>query len=167
VCWNHWPRPANVRGRPGRLVRGAKQVDGVVVAIGALSGQDRRRDPVTIDTERRAARGAFGNRTCAMRSACPTIDRLPDVRLEGRNAFAAGKVAEIHGVRLIGGEAVVATVRIRKRSNWSSASRRPELLAAPCSPLASCERSLLLLTAARGRPPERQVRWCSFARARP
>jgi hypothetical protein len=38
---------------------------------------------------------------------------------------------------------------------------------AHCSPLASCERSWLSLTAARGQPPERQVRWCSFVRLLP
>src|SRR5258707_5049205 len=50
-----------------------------------------------------------------MRPARSAVDRLPDVRLEGRDAFAAGKVAEVHGVRLVGGEAVIAAVGICRR----------------------------------------------------
>src|SRR5438105_13856417 len=42
---------------------------------------------------------------------CPgraVIDRFPDIRLKRRHAFAAGEVAQVHGVRLVRCETVVA-----------------------------------------------------------
>src|SRR5207247_4072218 len=44
-----------------------------------------------------------------------TVDRLPDVGLEGRDSLAPREVAQVYGVRLIGSEAIVAAARISRR----------------------------------------------------
>ena len=84
-------------------------------AGGRAAGWDRRRDPVAVDAEGRAARCALRERARAVRPRLAVIDRLPNVRLQGRDALAAREVAEVDRVRLVSGEAVVSTARVGRR----------------------------------------------------
>ena len=82
---------------------------------GALSGQDRCRDPVAVDPERRAARRALRQRALAVGPARALVRGLPHVCLERRDPLAPGEVAEVDSIRLVGREAVVAAARVGRR----------------------------------------------------
>src|SRR5207248_1059633 len=85
------------------------------LGLGGLGGggQDGGGDPVAVDAEGRAA-GAAGLRdgALAVGPARTVVHGLPDVGLERGRAFAAGQVAEIDRVGLVGGQAVVTAVGI-------------------------------------------------------
>src|SRR5207248_9216183 len=65
-----------------------------------------------VDAEGAAAGSALGDHARTVRPRRAVVDRLPDIGLEGRDALAAGQVAEVHGVGLVRGQAVVAAVRV-------------------------------------------------------
>src|SRR4029077_752415 len=67
------------------------------------------------DPEGRATGGALRDGAGAVRPSGAVVDGLPHIGLQRCDAFAARETAEVNGVGLVGGQAVVATVGVAGR----------------------------------------------------
>src|SRR4029077_6242838 len=74
--------------------------------------KDGCRDPVAVDPEGGATGGALRDGAGAVRPGGTFVYGLPDIGLQRCDAFAAREIAEVNGVGLVGGQAVVAALGV-------------------------------------------------------